>query len=238
MDRKLGLIAGSGELPLLVAQEAKERDYTVYTCAIREETDERITEFTDELEWVWDFRTDKQQPALVMTSDKSPYIRKARLTFLTDKQKFQLTTSDKQGNQRVYEGAFSAEPKDEPGDDDKLQRTYKLQFTQISPADAKETWQIVFNQQENNRYLMVLDRKRGSGTFRNVDTVGTQRKDTSFALSESYKEKTCIISEGLGTIQVNHKGNSYWVCCSGCKAAFEEEPERWIARLAAKNAKK
>ena len=49
-----------------------------------------------------------------------------------------------------------------------------------------------------------------------------------------YADKTCIISEGLGTMEVTYKGRSYWVCCTGCKAAFEEDPETWIVRAAKK----
>lgn len=51
---------------------------------------------------------------------------------------------------------------------------------------------------------------------------------------EDYGEKECIISGGLGTIQVSYQGKSYWVCCTGCKAAFEEDPESWIAEYNAK----
>ncbi|MBR9804101.1 YHS domain-containing protein [bacterium] len=49
-------------------------------------------------------------------------------------------------------------------------------------------------------------------------------------MDEGYGEKTCIISGGLGTITVSHNGQTYYVCCTGCKAAFEDDPERWIAR--------
>jgi YHS domain-containing protein len=48
-----------------------------------------------------------------------------------------------------------------------------------------------------------------------------------------YGEKTCIISQGLGTISVSHNGKTYWVCCTGCKAAFDADPEKWIAKAAA-----
>ena len=71
------------------------------------------------------------------------------------------------------------------------------------------------------------------------DTIGCQRTGTSFALSDSdYGEKTCVISQGLGTTAVSFQGKTYWVCCSGCKAAFEEEPAKWIARFEAIQAKK
>ena len=45
----------------------------------------------------------------------------------------------------------------------------------------------------------------------------------------------CISS---GCVLHWYKGKTYYVCCSGCKAAFEDEPERWIARLEAQKAEK
>lgn len=100
-------------------------------------------------------------------------------------------------------------------------------------ADSGEQWQLAIAQQENNRYLLEVGKRRGKADFARFDTVSTQRDGTSFALSDTdYAERTCIISEGLGTTEVTWKGRSYWVCCSGCKAAFDEDPETWIARAA------
>ena len=65
------------------------------------------------------------------------------------------------------------------------------------------------------------------------DTVAHQRQGTSFALDDTdYGEQACIITGGLGTSTVTYKGKTYWVCCSGCRAAFEEDPEKWIAAAA------
>ncbi len=103
-----------------------------------------------------------------------------------------------------------------------MHRKYKLQLTEI--GDAKDALQLILNQQDNNRYLLEVERKRGS-KFTRVDTVGTQRDGSSFALNDTdYKDRTCVISAGLGTTQVSYNGKSYWVCCSGCKAAFDEDP--------------
>ena len=188
--------------------------------------------------WVWDLQTDPRQPALVMSSGgKSPYVKEARMTWLADVDEFLLTVTSPENEQRVFAGAFSKPVADVAGDDGKLQRTFALRFTQIEPADAKEQFQYTFNQQENNRYLLEIEKKRGKAAFRRFDTVSTQREGTSFALSDSdYGEKTCIISAGLGTISVSYQGRTYWVCCSGCKAAFEEDPERWIKRAAEEKA--
>lgn len=182
--------------------------------------------------WVWDLRSDPQLPALVMSSGgKSPYVKQARLTWLPDTDKYRLTIVSPDEQNRVFSGEFSKPVEDVAGDDGKLQRTFALSFTQTEPADAKEQFQYTFNQQENNRYLLEIEKKRGAASFRRFDTVSTQREGTSFALSDSdYGEKTCIISAGLGTISVGYQGRTYWVCCSGCKAAFEEDPERWIKR--------
>ena len=187
----------------------------------------------EEFNWIWDVRTDKAQPALTMKTDASPHLKSARLTYLLDEQQYQLTIVDKDDRQRELRGTFTEEPTDKPGEDKKQtpQRTYKLQLTET--GEAKGRWQVVMNQQENNRYLLELSRAQGS-SFTRFDTVANQRQGTSFALNDSdYKDRTCVISQGLGTMQLTHKGKSYWVCCSGCKAAFEEDPEKWIAKFEA-----
>lgn len=188
----------------------------------------------EDLNWVWDWKTDRAQPALTMkTVGEGVHFKSVRLTYLTDEQQFQMTIADKEGKQRVLQGDFSEEPTEKPGEDKKQtpQRTYKLKLTET--GDAKDRWQIVMNQQDNHRYLLELSRIRGKNFVR-FDTIATQREGTSFAVNDSdFKEKTCVISQGLGTIPVSHKGKSYWVCCSGCKAAFEEDPEKWIAKFEA-----
>jgi hypothetical protein len=185
----------------------------------------------DQPEWVWDFQTDREQPALALSSEKGEYLRAARLTYVPERDAYELTAEDGEGRRRLFSGTFIEPVRDVPGDDDTLQRRFKLQFTESELATDGEIWQLVFAQQENDRYILEVNRKRGGGPFTRIDTVHTQRQGTSFAVSSTdYGEKTCIISQGLGTIPVSYKGASYWVCCTGCKAAFEEDPERWIAR--------
>lgn len=186
---------------------------------------------TDHPVWVYDWVSDPKFPGMKITSDTGAYIRNGRLSYLPASDQFEFKATDPTGNQRVFRGTFIEPVRDVAGDEKKLQRTYKLQLTEPEPNSAGEQWRITFNQQENNRYILEVDRKRGSGPFSRVDTVHTQREGTSFALSETdYGDKTCIISQGLGTISVSYKGQSFWVCCSGCKAAFEDDPEKWIAK--------
>lgn len=192
-----------------------------------------------ESSWAWDHTTDPKRPALVMTAAKNPFFKEARLTFDPDSSKYVLTLTEPSGATRRLEGTFAEEPKDVPGDDGRsLQRTYELEFQQVEPK-AGEQWKVLLNQQENNRFLVELSRRRGKAPFRLLDTVSEQREGTSFALNdEGYGEKTCVISGGLGTIALTHKGRTYYVCCSGCKAAFEENPDKWIAEYEKNKVKK
>lgn len=194
----------------------------------------------DNHEWVWDLRTDPERPALTIDSDKSPYLKKGRLSWDPETEKFTLTATDAAGAERTYTGDFSEPVHEIVGSDDKLHKVFRLEFSEDESAapGASEYWQLAIAQQENNRYLLEVAKRRGSAGFNRFDTVSTQREGTSFAISDSgYAEKTCIISEGLGTTEVTYKGRSYWVCCSGCKAAFEEDPAAWIARAAARDKK-
>lgn len=191
------------------------------------------------LDWVWDLQSNPAQPALVMQADKSRYYENARLTYLADKQKYRLTVTDKDGQKKVYEGEFSVPLTKIPGDDDPnvLHSTYKLSLALVEPADEKKHAQIILNQQNNDRYMFELYDLRGD-SYARVDTINTRRKGTSFAKSDSdYGSKTCIISGGLGTSQVSYHGKSYYVCCSGCRKAFEANPEKWIAKYEANKKK-
>lgn len=196
----------------------------------------------DSHEWIWDLRTDPERPALAVKSDKSPYLRQARLTWEPNKKQFLLSATDGAGVTHTYTGDYTDPVNEIIGPDDKPHRVFRLELTE-TPESAKtggnESWQIAFRQQENNRYLLEVSKRRGTAQYRVHDIVSTQRHGTSFALSDDdYGEKTCIISEGLGTSTVSWKGKSYWVCCSGCRAAFEEDPEKWIARAEKRAAEK
>jgi len=40
--------------------------------------------------------------------------------------------------------------------------------------------------------------------------------------------KVCPVSGGLGKIEVSYKGESFYVCCTGCRDAFKEDPEKYV----------
>ena len=187
-------------------------------------------------DWRWDFKTDKTFPSLYLSVPNGNFFTQARITYDPRIDKYKMTTLDAENVTRNYDGEFTADPEDVPqADGKKVDRTFKLQLSETSNPEQNTRYQFVFNQQENNRYLVEVFRARGKSEFGRIDTIGTQRDGTSLARSdEDYGDRTCIISQGLGTSQVSYMGKSYWVCCSGCAAAFNDDPATWIARFEAK----
>lgn len=191
-------------------------------------------------DWVWDLKSDPTFPALVLTVPDGEFFNSARITYDPRIAQYLMTTEDAEGLKRSFTGKFIAEPKNIPSEDGKsVERTFQLELTEVSDEPRSTRYQYVFKQQHNNRYLVDVKRARGKAAFRLVDVIGSQRDGVSFAKADDdYGDKTCIISGGLGTSTVSYKGKTYYVCCSGCKAAFEDEPERWIARLEEQKAEK
>ena len=61
--------------------------------------------------------------------------------------------------------------------------------------------------------------------------VGYTREGTRLADSDSTGPE-CVVTGGLGTIPVSYNGKTYYVCCSGCKQAFDADPEGILAEFA------
>ncbi|MFP6763411.1 MAG: hypothetical protein VB858_07330 [Planctomycetaceae bacterium] len=184
-------------------------------------------------DWVWDLTSDKKFPALSLRVTNGNFFSSARITYEPSSTRYRMTTVDAEGIAREFQGNWEAAPAEVPGDDGKtLHRTFKLKLTEIANADLPNRWEYVFSQQNNNRYQVFASRARGSSSrFIQRDVIGSQRSGTTFAQADDdYGERTCIISQGLGTIQVSYQGKSYYVCCTGCRAAFEDDPQMWIAR--------
>jgi len=185
----------------------------------------------EEPKWRWDF-SNSEQPALAFESKSSSYLRNGRLTYLPQEAQFELTTTTKNGEKKTYRGQFTDPIRDVPADDGKtVHRTFRLTLEQVEPPPKaiEQNYRVEFRQVNNNRYYLITHRKAGD-TVQEWDRVANQRSGTSFADKlDDYGEKTCVVSQGLGTMTVSHEGKTYYVCCSGCQKAFEDEPEKWIA---------
>jgi YHS domain-containing protein len=88
---------------------------------------------------------------------------------------------------------------------------------------------VVLTPLHDTRFLLLFEGKADEGSgFRRLAEVGYTRQGVAFAASGE-SGPLCIVTEGRGTTQVSYKGKTYWVCCSGCKDLFNENPEAVLA---------
>lgn len=89
---------------------------------------------------------------------------------------------------------------------------------------------------DGDRLVVLFERKLGGSTFLRLGEIGYTRSGSGFG--KGAKGSECIVTGGKGTIAVSYKGKTYYVCCSGCKDLFDEDPAAIIKEWEAAQKKK
>ena len=98
-------------------------------------------------------------------------------------------------------------------------------FVFVSSGDQSAQYRCTVRQLNDIRMTVLLEtRATASGSFRRVAEVGYTRAGERLATSGA-GEKQCIVTGGLGSIPVTFEGKTYYVCCEGCKQAFDADPK-------------
>jgi len=170
----------------------------------------------EKAEWRWKF--DGDQVALEYAVEEGKLLKSARLTFDPAKKKFrmksvELSEGKDETIERDYEGTLS---------DKKL-------VLESSAKEGAEVRRITITRLNEKRTLVLFERKAPSQNFyARIAEVGYTREGTRLAESDQ-TGPVCIVTGGTGTIKVTYKGETYWVCCTGCRDAFNDDPEGILA---------
>jgi hypothetical protein len=178
--------------------------------------------WTEESEWKWHF--DKDAAKLVFTSSKAKYFSEGALSFVGGEKPFVLTATA--GDSKVtFRGALGADG--------------SLTLESDKPANdqpARVTLRLVAG---NDRLILNMEKKSGD-VYSRLAELGATRKGSGFGKGSTYIE--CIVTGGLGTIEVSHEGKTYHVCCTGCLEVFKDDPagtiQDYLARKAEEKAKR
>jgi len=104
--------------------------------------------------------------------------------------------------------------------------------------DAGYVSRLTMRQLNEKRFLVLYERRKEKASFYlRVGEVGYTREGTRLAASDN-TGPICIVTGGAGTIRVSHKGKNYYVCCTGCRDAFNDDPEGIIETYLAELAEK
>ena len=176
--------------------------------------------WNESLKWSWRFKGDDAW--LVLEIKDGKYFKGGELRYLPEKKLYELTMLDKSDNKQVFEG-------DIKNDVLTLERT---------DPQTKETQQIKMNTAADGiRFLYYFAHKSEGKTLYVKDYLVASTKEGE-SIGAKEKKNECIVSGGLGTIAVSYKGQTFYVCCSGCRDAFNENPEKYIKEYEAKKAGK
>ena len=74
-----------------------------------------------------------------------------------------------------------------------------------------------------DRMVTLFEKRSGSDAYARLAEVGATRKGSSFAKMASVGHE-CVVTGGLGTIVVEYQGKKYYVCCTGCRDLFNDDP--------------
>jgi len=87
-----------------------------------------------------------------------------------------------------------------------------------------------------DRMMVKYDKPYGQEDYLQIGEVGFTRKGSGFGGTGSPANE-CVVTGGWGNGSVNYKGKSYYICCTGCRDMFNEDPERCLADYAKRKAK-
>jgi hypothetical protein len=179
--------------------------------------------WTETVSWGWQFK--EKDTYLTVAFEKGKHFTKGELRYTPDKSgaRYTLTLATVEKSTATFAGTF-----------DEANKVLTLLRTDNPPGEEQR---LVFSLLHQNRHLYRLD-SRPAGTtvaFAKKWQVGATKEGVPFA--DVARAPECVVSGGLGTMKVTYQGKDYWVCCSGCRDEFRENPEKYIKEFEAKTKK-
>lgn len=99
-----------------------------------------------------------------------------------------------------------------------------------TPDDASRHRRVTIRRLRAIRLLILVEQRAAANApWRRMTEYGLTRQGFSLAAGTARKQE-CIITGGRGTITVIYAGESYPVCCDGCRKIFRSDPAIAIAR--------
>jgi YHS domain-containing protein len=176
--------------------------------------------WTETAAWVWDLKG--EQVAIRLDVKQGKQLQSGRLLWDAERQEYELEAVTSDQKQRTYRGKLVGN---------------KLTL-ETSADDAGETYQIVLTQLNDKRSLLLFQSKGArQQQFNRIAEVGYTRAGTKLA-EDRVDGPECIVTGGKGTMSKVYQGKTYWFCCTGCRDAFEEDPEGILAQAAERETKK
>lgn len=170
-------------------------------------------------EWVWDFQPEDVGLRYDLTDGH--VLKSGRLTYDLERSEYVLTAIAADDAQRIYRGAYDGD---------------RLTLESKPDADGEVHRMTVTPLNEKRTLVLHEQRPAAQQSYQRIGEVGYTRAGTRLAV-DSTGLPECVVTGGAGTIKVMHDGKEYFVCCTGCKQAFDDDPQGILAEYAARREK-
>ena len=175
--------------------------------------------WTESINWSWQFKG--QDVALKALVEKGKHFSQMELRFLPDKDRYRLTLTTPDKKALDFEGSLID----------------NVLTVERAEEANKETQRLVLSMFHGTRFIYRFEVKPGDrASFAKRYSVGCTKEGVAFA-GPGDTNPECVVSGGLGKIKVSYKGETYYVCCTGCQEAFKDDPEKYLKEYAARKAK-
>jgi YHS domain-containing protein len=173
-------------------------------------------------QWAWKFA--KGVPVgLSVSFEGDKFVTQAQLTYDAKAKRYRLEGKDAAGKPVVFTGKL--DPKG---------RLLTLD-RDPTPTEGKQRLTIRLLPENRIRYVVWVDRQPpGTPRFARFAEVGLTREGESFAASggsEADRPK-CIVTGGTATLTVSYQGQTFPICCTGCRDEFLESPDKYLKKAA------
>lgn len=175
----------------------------------------------EDINWSWRFKG--KDVWISFDFDKSKVLKSGEVRFLPDKGQFELTTVDAKGAKATYaaklvKGTFIAERTNPETKD----------LEQVKINTAADGVRLVWGY-----FVKPADRTLAARQY----LLQYTKEGESFGVAAGKKGPECVVTGGLGTMAVSFNGQTYYVCCTGCRDAFNENPAKILKEYADKKKK-
>ena len=171
--------------------------------------------------WAWRF--EKGVPvglSVAMKGDK--LLAEARLSYDAASRTYHLEGTDPDKKPVAFTGALDKAGK-------------RLTLDRVGAASDGSKQQIALFPNSNFvRYsLWVTQKEPGAPQYKRTIEVGVKKEGETFAAGGSEVDlPKCIVTGGAATLTVSYQGKTFPLCCTGCKAEFDENPEKYVKKAA------
>jgi YHS domain-containing protein len=190
----------------------------------RERTANKFRGWGEEHTWAWAFQKGVPVGMTVDFKDGRTFAS-GKLSFDSTTKKYRLDAARAKtagsGAPIAFVGSFDATGK-------------LLTFDQAAADPKGDQLRITFRPNANYlRYTMMIERKESNIRFSPITEIGCTRKGESLAGGATANEgPKCIVTGGAATMNVSYQGRSFPVCCTGCVAEFNDNPEKYLKKAA------